>query len=99
MEGRGLNLMSGYPEEGQMPSVDLDPHLEAFVRRQIDAGRYQDVGEAVREGLRLLEQREASIGQIRRQLDEAFDDPRPDVPADDVFDRLERRSLERKKAP
>ena len=37
-----------------MTGVDLDPHLEAFVRRQIDAGRYHDVGEVIRDRLRLL---------------------------------------------
>jgi len=75
-----------------MTSVDLDPHLEAFVRRQIDAGRYHDVGEVIRDGLRLLEEREAAIGEIRRQLDEAFEDPSPDMPAEEVFARLEERS-------
>jgi len=75
-----------------MTSVDLDPHLEAFVRRQIDAGRYHDVGEVISDGLRLLEEREAAIGEIRRQLDEALEDPSPDMPAEEVFARLEERS-------
>jgi antitoxin ParD1/3/4 len=75
-----------------MTSVDLDPHLEAFVRWQIDAGRYHDVGEVIRDGLRLLEEREAAIGEIRRQLDEALEDPSPDMPAEEVFARLEERS-------
>jgi len=75
-----------------MTSVDLDPHLEAFVRRQIDAGRYHDVGEVIRDGLRLLEEREAAIGEICCQLDEALEDPSPDMPAEEVFARLEERS-------
>lgn len=87
-------------EESDMTSVDLDPHLEAFVRRQIDAGRYHDVGEVIREGLRLLEEREVAIGEIRRQLDEAFDDPSPDIAAEEVFSRLEERSRRKQsKAP
>jgi antitoxin ParD1/3/4 len=83
-----------------MANVDLDPHLEAFVRRQIDAGRYHDVGEVIRDGLRLLEEREAAIGEIRGQLEEALDDPSPDLPAEDVFARLEELSrLKQNNAP
>ncbi len=39
-------------------SVALSPRLEAFVRDQIDAGRYNNVSEVVRDCLRLLERRQ-----------------------------------------
>ncbi len=39
-------------------SVALSPRLEAFVRDQVDAGRYNNVSEVVRDGLRLLERRQ-----------------------------------------
>jgi antitoxin ParD1/3/4 len=39
-------------------SVALSPRLEAFVREQVDAGRYNNASEVVRDGLRLLEQRQ-----------------------------------------
>ena len=32
-------------------SVALSPHLEAFVREQVVAGRYNNVSEVVRDGL------------------------------------------------
>ena len=39
-------------------SVALSLHLESFVREQIDAGAYNNVGEVIRDGLRLLERRQ-----------------------------------------
>ena len=41
-------------------SVALGDHFEAFVKEQIANGRYNNVSEVVRDGLRLLEDREAS---------------------------------------
>ena len=43
-------------------SIALTPRLEAFVREQVDAGRYNNVSEVVRDALRLLE--------LRQQADE-----------------------------
>jgi antitoxin ParD1/3/4 len=40
-------------------SVALGEHFEAFVKAQISSGRYNNVSEVVRDGLRLLEDREA----------------------------------------
>jgi antitoxin ParD1/3/4 len=39
-------------------SIALSPHLEAFVREQVNAGRYNNVSEVVRDALRLLERRQ-----------------------------------------
>ena len=39
-------------------SIALSPRLEAFVREQVDAGRYNNVSEVVRDALRLLERRQ-----------------------------------------
>ena len=39
-------------------SIALSPRLEAFVREQVDAGRYNNVSEVVRDALCLLERRQ-----------------------------------------
>lgn len=53
-------------------SVALSPRLEAFVREQVNAGRYNNVSEVVRDGLRLLEQRQqedaAKLKALRRAV-------------------------------
>ncbi len=45
-------------------SVALGSHFEGFIREQIQAGRFNNVGEVVRAGLRLREESEQ-----RRQLE------------------------------
>ena len=40
-------------------SVALGTHFEEFIKAQLASGRYNNVSEVVREGLRLLEDQEA----------------------------------------
>jgi putative addiction module CopG family antidote len=53
-------------------SVALSPRLETFVREQVEGGRYNNVSEVVRDGLRLLEQRQqedaAKLDALRRAV-------------------------------
>jgi antitoxin ParD1/3/4 len=39
-------------------SIVLSPHFENFIRDQVESGRYNNVSEVVRAGLRLLEDSE-----------------------------------------
>ncbi len=50
-------------------SVTLGEHFSAFVTDKIAAGRYDNVSEAVRAGLRLLEEREAKLDVLRQTLE------------------------------
>lgn len=76
-----------------MASINLGEHFEQFVQQQIAHGRYQNVSEVVRAGLRLLEDYEMSAQEraqlIKAKIDAAWDDPRPSRPIDEVFERLE----------
>lgn len=49
-------------------SISLGDHFEGFVTRQIQSGRYESVSEVIRASLRLLEEREKSIGVLRHAL-------------------------------
>ena len=53
-------------------NVSLTPELEKFVESKVASGRYQSASEVVREGLRLLEDRElsrrAALEEVRRQI-------------------------------
>lgn len=73
-------------------SVALSSHFEEFVRRQVEAGRYNNVSEVVRAGLRMLEDAEAEQATKQQALCEAIAVGLASgsaIPADEVFDRLE----------
>jgi antitoxin ParD1/3/4 len=76
-----------------MASINLGEHFEQFVRERIARGRYQNASEVVRAGLRLLEESEIDLEAraklLKDKINEAWDDPRPSRPADEVFNRIE----------
>ena len=49
-------------------SVTLGKHFEEFIAQQIRNGRFSSASEAVRAGLRLLEERELKLDALRRAL-------------------------------
>lgn len=73
-------------------SVALGKHFETFIRDQLDSGRYNNVSEVVRAGLRLLEEREErkqlELDALRAEI-AAGRSSGPAKSADAVFDRLE----------
>jgi antitoxin ParD1/3/4 len=73
-----------------MISADLGAQLEAFVARLVESGRYNSKSEVLREGIRLIQDREARLtaldASVARGLADA--DAGRTRPADDVFERL-----------
>jgi antitoxin ParD1/3/4 len=53
-------------------NVSLTPELEAFVQQKLETGSYGSQSEVVREGLRLLMERDqlfqARLGELRREI-------------------------------
>lgn len=49
-------------------SVTLGEHFSAFVDSKIQSGRFESTSEAVRAGLRLLEQQETKLDILRATL-------------------------------
>ena len=47
-----------------MDNVALPPDLEQFAAEEVAAGRYRDVGEVVRAGIGLLQQRAQARGEL-----------------------------------
>ena len=51
-------------------SITLGKHFDEFIAQQIKNGRYASASEAVRAGLRLLEEREIKLNALRQALKE-----------------------------
>ncbi len=50
-------------------NVSIGERWEGFVERIVRSGRYGSASEVVREGLRLVEEREARLAALREKLD------------------------------
>ena len=71
-------------------SVDLGERLESFVSEMVASGRYNSKSEVLREGLRLVQDREARLIALNAAIDRGLADVAAGrvAPATDVFDRL-----------
>jgi len=49
-------------------SVTIGAHYEKFISQQVAQGHFGSASEAIRAGLRLLEEREAKLSLLRRAL-------------------------------
>jgi len=65
-----LSLPSEKEEFGM--NVSIGERWEAFIERVVRGGRYGSASEVVREGLRLVEEREAKLRALRTMLDESI---------------------------
>lgn len=54
-------------------NVSLGERWENFVAAAVEEGRYGSASEVVREGLRLVEEREAKLAALRETLDKAIE--------------------------
>lgn len=84
----------GATMERDVAEFDLGERYEAVIARELASGRFATAADVVRAGLALLDeqhiQRKADRDRLVREIAEALDDPRPSIPADEVFDRIER---------
>ncbi len=58
-------------------NVSLTAELEAFVEGAVKSGRYGSASEAVREGLRLLQEREAKFLRLKRDIEDGLNSGEP----------------------
>ena len=72
-------------------SADLGDNLEAYVSRLVKSGRYHSKSEVLREGVRLVQEREMRLAALDASLAKATADADAGrtKSAADVFDRLE----------
>jgi len=57
-------------------SISLGNYFDDFVQAQVSAGRYKNVSEVIRAGLRLLEDEESKMIALRNAIQQGLDSPR-----------------------
>jgi antitoxin ParD1/3/4 len=62
-------------------SADLGPVLEKYVEALVEKGRYNSKSEVIREGIRLVQEREARLADLHAKIQEGIDA----VKAGDVY--------------
>ena len=74
-----------------MISADLGPQLESFVTKLVETGRYNSKSEVLREGIRLIQEREARLSVLDLALARGLDDAQKgrSKPMTEVVARLE----------
>jgi antitoxin ParD1/3/4 len=75
-------------------SILLGDHFVEFVEQQVETGRYSSASEVVREGLRLLEEREQQLSWLREQIalgDRDILEGRVTEDSDELWEDLDRR--------
>ncbi|HEY2256498.1 MAG TPA: type II toxin-antitoxin system ParD family antitoxin [Variovorax sp.] len=74
-------------------SVELGETLEQFVEELLRGGRYNSKSEVLREGVRLVQEREAKLAALDAAIARGIADADAGrlTPMDEVFDRLEAR--------
>ncbi len=71
-------------------SVTIGNHFQRFIDRQVKQGRFGSTSEAIRAGLRLLEEREAKFEALRVAVQEGIDSgPAEAFDFDDFISRKE----------
>lgn len=76
-------------------SIALPPEMATLVRQAVETGEYASSSEVIRDALRDWNHkrrlREQGVDELRHVWQQARDDPRPAVAAEEVLDRLERK--------
>lgn len=86
------------PRTGRPFTVTLG-ELGERVDARVKSGAYASASEVMRAAVRALDREEAALDDwVRRRVDEAFADSRPNIPARAVFRRLRKHHSSQAKA-
>jgi len=82
-------------EKMKNTSISLGDYFDQFVSSQVSIGRYKNVSEVVRAGLRLLEDEESKTIALKAAIQKGLDSPR--VENFHFGENLEKLKLEKRK--
>lgn len=80
--------------DSETVTVDLG-EFAPRVQARIDSGEFETASEVIRAGIEALDREDADFDRyLREKVKDSLDDPRPSIPADEVFDRILQRHEE-----
>jgi len=80
--------------DSQTIMVDLG-EFGPRVQARIDSGEFETASDVIRAGIEALDREDADFDRyLREKVAESLNDPRPSIPADEVFGRILRRHEE-----
>jgi antitoxin ParD1/3/4 len=83
-------------------SITITPDMLRTIRESVAAGEFASNSEALRDAVRVWQRQRIEdaerLAAIRARVRRAIDDPRPSVPIEKAFDRIERLHIRTVKA-
>jgi antitoxin ParD1/3/4 len=76
-------------------SISLGNYFDQFVQTQLSVGRYKNVSEVIRAGLRLLENEESKVIALKNAIQEGLNSPR--IENFDFDENLKKLKVEKRK--
>ena len=83
-------------------SITMTRDMLRAIRESVEAGEYASTSEALRDAVRVWQRQRSEDAErliaIRNRVQHSLDDPRPSVPLDEAFDRIEKTHADAVKA-
>jgi antitoxin ParD1/3/4 len=76
-------------------SISLGSHFDEFIKNQVSEGRYKNVSEVIRAGLRILEDEENKSQALKAAIEKGLESPR--ITNFDFKENLKKLKKEKKK--
>jgi antitoxin ParD1/3/4 len=80
-------------------SYSIGKHFEEFIASLIESGRYSTASEIIRDGLRMIEEREqrreAKLEWLRAEIQEGLDSPSEEVDIKELIEDVKTRGRQR----
>jgi antitoxin ParD1/3/4 len=81
-------------QSAQKISITMTPDMLRAIRESVASGEYASTSEAMRDAVRVWQRQRLEdaerLAAIRARVRRSLDDPRPDVPLEEAFERIER---------
>ncbi len=75
-------------------SITVTPAMKRVLEERVASGQFASASELMREAFRTWQRQqdehEERLASIRARIDRSMNDPKPSIPAEEVFDRLKR---------